>query len=248
MNDWETYWEGIKKTGDEGQVFWDDASESASAEDLHRFINYMDPALPLLDLGCGNGRKARFFARHFRKVIGADVSLSAIRLAELETIDERNVEYRVFDALDATNAIALHQEFGDLNIYMRGVLHVIERPDRGKFVSNLEILLGGKGVLYQVEASPKFMLEVLSMPVEVVMSLPKVWHVGFKIEERARVYPDDRWIVIDEGRDIAISTIPLADGNKATMPGNYLLLRKRDLNGPGLSEPSHIQIKQGLHE
>jgi SAM-dependent methyltransferase len=227
MNDWETYWENIK-SGAEDQVFWDDVSESDSMADLQRFSDHMDPDLPLLDLGCGNGRQVRFFARYFKKVIGVDISLSAIRLAQSETIAEKNIEYRVFDALDSGNANALHQEFGDMNIYMRGVLHMVKWHDRRKFTDNLAVLLGENGTLYQIELPTKSILYMRSLPQEIFSTIPKITRrVGFNNEDRRLFYPDDRWLVIEEGSNVSLSTIPLPDGKEDLMPANYLILRQK---------------------
>lgn len=38
-----------------------------------------------MDIGCSNGRQTRFFAQHFSKVIGVDVSEAAIALARKAT-------------------------------------------------------------------------------------------------------------------------------------------------------------------
>src|SRR5262245_14194246 len=111
---WENYWRSIERTGTGGQVLWDSEPEGASAEDLNRFRGHMDPALPLLDFGCGNGRQARFLARHFPRVIGSDVSPSAIAKARLETPDG-TIEYRLLDALKPGEAQAFHDEIGDVN-------------------------------------------------------------------------------------------------------------------------------------
>ena len=72
---WENYWRSIDKTGRGGQVLWDNEPERASVEDLKRFKPLiLDPSLPLLDFGCGNGRQTRFLATQFDRVIGTDVS------------------------------------------------------------------------------------------------------------------------------------------------------------------------------
>jgi len=138
---WENYWRTIEKTGSDGQVLWDSEPERASAEDLLRFQRYMDPSLPLLDLGCGNGRQSRFLSRHFPRVIATDVSTSALAKARAETGPEhRNIEFRQLDALQPGQAQALHDEVGDVNIYMRGVLHVTQQRDRPQFARSLATL------------------------------------------------------------------------------------------------------------
>jgi 2-polyprenyl-3-methyl-5-hydroxy-6-metoxy-1,4-benzoquinol methylase len=214
-------------------VFWDSAAERASREDFGRFKDHLDPDLPLLDLGCGNGRQSRFFAQHFKKVIGVDVSPSAIQLAQSETAEEGNIEYRVFDAVDTESAQALHEEFGDLNIYMRGVLHMIKTRDRSKFVDSLEILLGEKGVLYQIELPSKAILYLRTLPEEVFSRIPKITRrIGFNLEERESYYPKDKWTIIDQGQHVTINTATLTNGESGAVPANYLILKKKRTPSP----------------
>jgi SAM-dependent methyltransferase len=212
----------------DGQVFWDTEAENASKEDFLRFQNYMDPKLPILDLGCGNGRQTRFLAQHFKIAIGADVSPSAIHLAVSETPQEKNVFYRVLDAVNTERASALHDEFGDMNIYMRGVLHMIKRRDRANFITSLEILLGERGVLYQIELASESILHLRALPEDVFAQIPKVARrVGFDAQEREMFYPESRWMILSEGDGVAIRSIPLADGKEDAMPANYLILKRR---------------------
>jgi SAM-dependent methyltransferase len=188
----------------------------------------MDPDLPLLDLGCGNGRQSRFLARHFPLVIGADISASAIRLARTETPENANVVYRVFDALDTDAVEMLHAEYGDLNVYMRGVLHMIRWHERHRFIENIGCLLGLQGTLYQIELGSESILKLRRLPEGVFVQIPKVTRrVGFNLEDRSRFYPDDSWCVVAQGSDVALQSIPLPDGTVEGMPGNYLILRKR---------------------
>ncbi len=232
MNDWESYWHNIKKTGADGDVFWDTATAADAAEDLQRFIGYMDTSLPLLDLGCGTGRWSRFFAPHFPLVVGVDVSPSAVRLAQAETVQERNVQYRVYDDTDNDSARALHDEFGDMNVYMRGVLHMIKWHDRPTFIHSLEILLGQRGTLYQIELPAESILYLRSLPQEVFQTIPKVTRrVGFNLEQRQRFYPDDRWTVLAEGRNAIMHTIDVGDGRQEAMPAGYLVMRPKRNQG-----------------
>lgn len=229
MDTWEDYWSEIKETGMNAQVFWDSVPERAAQEDLQRFINYFDPDLPLLDLGCGNGRQSRFLAGSFRKVIGVDISPSAIQLAVSSTLSGGNIEFRVFDAIDEDAARALHEEFGDMNIYMRGVLHMIKRRNRAAFIENLGILLGTRGSLYQIELPSEAILYLRKLPETLFASIPKITRrIGFNLEERQVYYPDEKWIILDQGQPVFIHTVPLSDGNEGAVPANYLIARRRN--------------------
>jgi SAM-dependent methyltransferase len=240
---WESYWRSIEKTGQGGQVLWDAEPERASAEDLGRFLDHMDPSLPLLDFGCGNGRQTRYLARHFPRVIGTDVSPTAIAKARQETAPETKIEYRTLDALKPGDAQAFHDEMGDVNVYMRTVLHVIQRQDRKRFAESLAILLGEKGTLYQIELSLCALDYFRTLPGNSPSGLPRHVHdvirtgatsVGFDPQDRPLVYPDSHWQVVAHGEDVTIITVPLSHGEEGRVPANYLVLRRR---------PRHAEAK-----
>jgi SAM-dependent methyltransferase len=242
---WESYWRTIEKTGGDGQVLWDSEPERASAEDLARFQSYMDPSLPLLDLGCGNGRQTRFLSRHFPRVIGTDVSTAALARARAEMGPEhQSIELRQLDALQPGQAQALHDELGDVNIYMRGVLHVTQQRDRPRFAESLAILLGDQGTLYQIELSLCALDYFRTLPGDSPSGLPKHVHnvlrtgaasVGFDIQDQPQVYPDSAWQVLAHGEDVTIKTVPLSHGEEGRVPANYLVLRRRPR--PGVPAP-----------
>jgi SAM-dependent methyltransferase len=228
MDDWETYWSGIDKTGEGSRVFWDNESEQGSITDLRRFLAYFAPELPVLDVGCGNGRQTRFLARHFARVIGVDISPSVIARASAETVDEKNAVYRVFDATEVEAARRLHDEFGDLNAFVRGVLHMIKRRERPLFVQSLEILLGERGTLYEIELPLEAFAYWRTLPADFKAMVPQIAHrVGFSLEDRARYFRDDRWTVLEESRDVIIRTIHLSDDREAEIPANYFILRRK---------------------
>ena len=233
---WESFWKTVDRTGADGDVPWDAAPNMAVAEDLPRFLPLMDRSVPILDLGCGNGRQSRYLAKYFDKVIGVDVAPSAVELARQETTEETNIEYRVLDATRPDQAEELHAEFGDMNIYIRTVMHVIQKVDRPRFVESLRILLGERGVLYQLELTSKSLGALRSLPVKGKFGLPPlvekvVEHgavpVGFDAHERIALFPEDRWELLKEEAHVTINTIPMVHGKEAVLPGNYLILRPR---------------------
>jgi len=233
---WENFWKTIDRTGQDGEVVWDAKPQLAAAEDLPRFLSFMDRSVPIVDLGCGNGRQSRYLARYFDQVIGADISPSAIELARQETEEESNVAYRVLDATDPKKAEAFHAEFGDVNIYVRTVLHVIQKVDRPKFVQSLGTMLGERGVLYQIELSSKALAYFRSLPAKGKFGLPPliervVEHgpipVGFDATERLSLFPDSTWDVLEEEASVTVKTIPIAQGKEGTVPANYLIAKNR---------------------
>lgn len=233
---WEKFWATVGKTGQNGEVVWDSTPELAAAEDLPRFQKYMDRTVPILDLGCGNGRQSRYLAQFFDTVIGADVAPSAIDIARKETTEEKNVVYRVLDAVSPEQAKRFHDEFGDVNVYIRTVMHVIQKVDRPKFVESLKILLGEKGVLYQIELSSQALNYFRSLPVKGKMGLPPliervVQHgvvpVGFETKEQGTLFPESEWEIFEIKDGITVQTIPIAGEKIGRVPASYIVMRPK---------------------
>ncbi|MEV6957923.1 class I SAM-dependent methyltransferase [Streptomyces sp. NPDC051207] len=148
---WENFWS--EAPDEQGAVIWDAAPALTSALHLALFEPYLsDPALPMVDLGCGNGTQTRFLADRFPRVVGVDLSTAAIEHAR--RADPAGLaSYRVVDAAEKTEVDSLHAEFGDVNVYMRGVLHQSEPDDRQPLVDGLAALLGERGRAFLVEPS-----------------------------------------------------------------------------------------------
>lgn len=238
---WDSYWRTVRETGQGGEVLWDNVPERAAAEDLTRFKRHVDDGLPLLDIGCGNGRQTRFLSRHFKKVVGVDVSAAAVELAKKETTRETNVEYRVLDATSASEAKALHDELGDFNIYMRGVFHCVQQKDRRAFVRSLEILLGEKGALYLIELRHGALSVLRKVQGDTPSGLPDLVHnvvrhgirpIGFNPKDKELYYPESRWRVLAEGHEVAINTVLLDDGQEIRVPASYFFLRPKAVKSP----------------
>ena len=233
---WENYWRRIQKTGRDGEVLWDTEPERASEEDIARFRPHVDPTLPLVDLGCGNGRQTRSLGTHFDRVIGVDVSPTAISKARDETPLDQSIRYRVLDARKPYQARKLHREIGDVNVYIRSVMHVIAPKDRPSFVDSLSTLIGRRGTLYQIELSSRAIDYFRTLPGDSPSGLPRTVHniirtgattFGFDPAERFELYPDDRFEVVAAGDDVTIKTVMLNHGAEGRIPASYLVVRNR---------------------
>ena len=247
---WESYWQTIHRTGAGGEVLWDSAPEKASGDDLPRFVAHMDPELPLIDIGCGNGRQTRFLAGHFRRVIGLEVSPAAVELARRETAGTpvaSRVSYRVWNGADPREAEALHREVGDANLYMRTVFHCVQRPDRPHFVASLATLLGERGTLYLIELTRGALETLRQFPGDSPSGLPRLVHnvvrngihpIGFSRHDRETYFPDDHWTILEQGDGITIKTVLLANEAAAEVPANYLVLRRRPAGAGRLPIPT----------
>ena len=148
---WDRFWATIRRTGPDGEVLWD----AASADELNgvrdHALAHMATDLPVVDVGCGNGRFSRLLAGGFRQVLGIDVSAHAVRRAEGESGDVDNVSYRVLDASAPGAGKQLFDELGEANVFMRGVLHILDAGQRERAAANLRDLVGQRGVVYFAE-------------------------------------------------------------------------------------------------
>lgn len=143
LTSWERFWSTT--TGTPGEIFWDADPKYAAQEDLQLFRDHLDPKLPLIDLGCGNGTQTLFLGKHFTKVIGTEIAPAAVELAG-KTNAAQNVSYRLLDVLRPDDAEAIHKELGDANIYLRAVLHQLSPVDQSTAIESIERLLGATGL------------------------------------------------------------------------------------------------------
>ncbi|MEV7438596.1 class I SAM-dependent methyltransferase [Streptomyces griseoviridis] len=146
-------WEGFWREAPEepGAVFWDAEPVLTAAHHLALYEPYLlDPGLPLVDLGCGNGTQTRYLADRFPRVVGFDLSGAAIGHAR--RADPGGLAaYRVLDAVDKADADTLRAELGDANVYVRGVLHQAAAEDRQPLVDAVAGLVGVRGRAFIVE-------------------------------------------------------------------------------------------------
>jgi SAM-dependent methyltransferase len=145
---WESFWRDAPDTP--GAVFWDADPAVTAARHVPYFEKAFDPGLPLIDLGCGNGTQTRFLAGRYRRVVGVDIAPAAV--ARAGRADPRGLAvYRLLDAADPAATRRLHDELGDANVYMRGVLHQCEPADRAALVEGIATLTGERGRVFAVE-------------------------------------------------------------------------------------------------
>ncbi|MGB8946784.1 MAG: class I SAM-dependent methyltransferase [Streptomyces sp.] len=146
---WEGFWRDAPD--EEGAVFWDAEPVLTVGIHLALFEPHMTAAgLPVVDLGCGNGTQSRFLADRYPRVLGVDLSAAALRHARSADAAGQ-VEFRQVDAAEKSEAEQLHAELGDVNVYMRGVLHQCDPDDRQPLVDGIATLLGERGRAFVVE-------------------------------------------------------------------------------------------------
>ncbi|WP_447041222.1 methyltransferase domain-containing protein [Streptomyces sp. DSM 118878] len=148
---WEAFWQAAP--AEQGAVFWD--AEPALTAALHLALfepHLVAEGLPLVDLGCGNGTQTRFLAGGFPRVVGVDLSAAAIERAR-RADPAGEAEFRQLDAVEKGAAGLLHEELGDANVYMRGVLHQCDPADRQPLADAIAALTGERGRAFVVELS-----------------------------------------------------------------------------------------------
>ncbi len=140
----------LQKTG--GKALWDVSVDRSVGMDYPLFSEVINSHLPLLDIGCGTGEIAAYFTRQGLQVIGADVAKEAIEIARLNHTDKK-IDFRVLDITDTSGCKSLANQYGPVNIYIRGVMHQISMDHLERYVNNLSLLLGGQGYVYMIEVA-----------------------------------------------------------------------------------------------
>ncbi len=207
---WERFWTGVRSTGSAGEVLWDVEHREETALTAERLRTHADMGLPMVDLGCGNGRRAAMLAGFCPRIVGVDVSAAAIARARAEFGSDPRLEFRVADVTDPATGPALAAEIGDANVYVRGVLHVVAAKARPVVVRNIAHLLGRRGTLHLCETNaPGDPLDYLITQGVTPTRMPAMVHrlvaagitppSHFGAAELAEHFPRSRWRVLAEG-------------------------------------------------
>ncbi|WP_328552577.1 class I SAM-dependent methyltransferase [Streptomyces sp. NBC_00358] len=226
---WEGFWR--EAPGEQGGVLWD--AEPALTSEVHLALFEPHVAvrhLPLVDLGCGNGTQTRFLADRFPRVVGTDLAPAALDRARTADPAGR-AGYRLLDAADRTEAEALHEELGDANVYMRGVLHQSEPDDRQPLVDGLATLVGERGRVFLVElaeAAGPLLREMARSPQGPPAKLAPVFRHGLAPGEVADAAVPEYLrraglVVLASGELPLVTTEHTPDGDRVELPSRWLV-------------------------
>ncbi len=264
---WDRYWAGVRATGDGGDVLWDSSRPDEARRYLDLLGAHADPRLPVIDLGCGNGRLTRALATRYPRALGVDLSPAAIARAEHETIDHQDhpdrpgdpdptsdpagpgvggvgaagPEFRAADMTVDGVGGRLAAELGDANVFIRGVLHVLDAPARRRLATNVHSLVGTTGTVLVAETNypgpPLGYLESLGagprglphpLARAVASGLPRPQPFG--VAELEDCFSPARWdrVLVDDHAEI--TAIPMQRANvPESIPALVAVLRPRGL-------------------
>ena len=234
---WQSYWSAVAGTGPDGEVLWDGAGDQEFRWWREILRRHLDPALPLLDVGCGNGRLSRLAAADFPRVLGVDLSPAAVELARRESAGLERLAFRPADITAAGVGAGLAAELGPANVVVRGVLHVLGEDERRQAVAVLATVLGDAGTLVLLETNWQGdalgYLEHLGgrdgrLPPAVDrlvrFGVPRPSSIG--AEQVAALFPAPGWTVAQSGPvDISAVRTSGVDGGPM-IPGFHAVLRR----------------------
>jgi SAM-dependent methyltransferase len=237
---WDNYWATVEHTGDDGDVLWDSSTSDEAEQYLGLLAAHADPGLPIVDVGCGNGRFTRALAARFPAATGLDLSPAAVARARQESAGVANIGFRDLDMTAPGVGASLAAELGPVNVFVRGVLHVLRPPERKRLAANLAGLLGGPdttmliaetnypgsllGYLESLGARPSGFPAALGRAIST--GIPKPTRFG--AAELADTFPRDRWYHVHIDHTARIATVP-AGGSAASgsVPAIVAVLRSR---------------------
>ncbi|MGH3864516.1 class I SAM-dependent methyltransferase [Actinokineospora sp.] len=229
---WESFWHDLPR--EKGLPVWDSDGAITATAQLSLFQHHFAEGLPVLDIGCGNGTQTAALAATFPRVLGMDFAPAAIEHARSLQADSP-AEFREFDLGDTTRAAELHEELGDVNVYMRGVLHQMPDEIRVDAVASLSTLLGGSGHLFAAELAPSAAQTIQSALGQSADAVPKLQRV-FRYGLTPASWQDGKFEALLDGAGIDIvdsgsitlhGTDTLPSGDQLDLPMNYVVARNQ---------------------
>lgn len=249
---WEQYWAATGATGDDGDVLWDSSSSEEPQHYLDLLGAHADPRLPVVDLGCGNGRFTRALARHYPRALGVDLAPAAITRAQQETDGPdddmaghpHDPRFRAADVTAIGAGRRLRDELGgDAHVFVRGVLHVLDHDARRRLAATVRTLVGGSGTVLIAEtnhrgtalsyleslgATPRAMPLPLARAIASGLPTPR----SFGIAELHGCFPTELWDAVLVEDDAEITIVPLRDRDVGErIPALVAVLRTKSVSG-----------------
>jgi SAM-dependent methyltransferase len=250
-NPWDHFWAGVTATGDDGDVLWDAGDTQEASRYLDLLSTHADPRLPIVDIGCGNGRFTRALAARFPHALGVDISPAALARARAETTGDgctgtgadtmsSQVTFGVCDITEPGAGSRLREQLGgDANVFVRGVFHVLEPTARRNAAASIAALVGEHGVVLLAEtnyrgprlgylerlgAGPRGVPRALASVIASGLSAPQ----AFGRAELEECFSPQRWHQLVSDVDATITTVPpRTPGLQEGLPGFVAVLTAR---------------------
>ncbi|WP_414167576.1 class I SAM-dependent methyltransferase [Streptoverticillium reticulum] len=222
---WEGFWSEASDAP--GEVLWDADPSVTSQRHLELLTPHIDPALPIVDVGCGNGTQTRYLATRFARVVGVDLSQAAVEYAR--RVDATtSAEFEQLNLADIDEVRALHKQLGDVNVYMRAVLHQCDPEDRAPVAAAVAELVGARGRAFVLEVAStarQLIEELARQPSEQVVAA-----VAHDLKP-ARTEPGEVEAllrgagleVLASGAAEIVTTLPGPDGGHGALPGEWFV-------------------------
>jgi SAM-dependent methyltransferase len=233
---WENYWTSVRSTGAGGDVLWD-ADQHAETEFVTAQLRaHADVGLPMVDVGCGNGRQARALTAVASRVVAVDASVAAVHRARAEPAGPGEPEFRVADATQPGFGERLAAELGESNVHLRGVLHVLSPAQRPAVVRNLAALTGRRGTVFLCETDVagdqlEYLLRQGATPIRLPDVVRRCVAAGIRAPshfgpaELAGCFPERHWRVLAAGPTVVFG-VPLRPGGPVQqIPAYFAVLR-----------------------
>jgi SAM-dependent methyltransferase len=239
---WDNFWSAVTATGDGGDVLWDAGGTEEVRHYLDLLAAHADRQLPIVDIGCGNGRFARALAARFPTVLGVDRSPAAVARARFETADSDGatpaaITFRALDMTEPGSGSLVRDELGgDAHVFVRGVFHVLDGAARRAAAENIAALVRDRGVVLLAEtnhrghrlgylerlgAGPRGIPPALARAIASGIPVP----LPFGEAELDDCFPPERWRRMVIETDATIITVPSSpSGVGDRLPGLVALL------------------------
>jgi hypothetical protein len=168
-----------------------------------------------------------------------DLSPAAVALATAESAGTPGVTFRALDMTEPGAGHVLREGIGgDANVFVRGVLHILDPPGRRRLADEIDTLVGARGrvligetnhrgnslgYLERLGAGPRGLPPALARAIETGIPPPS----PFGDAELEACFPHPEWQRVLVDADAAITTIPLSTPQAHdTIPGYVAVLAK----------------------
>lgn len=233
VESWENFWRTTPD--DPGAAIWDCDAALSVRPHLDLLGSFLDPSLPVVDLGCGSGTTTRCLAEHFDRVIGVDLSEEAVAHAR-RADPEGTAEFRQLNAADPDAVARLHAELGDVNVYLRAVIHQSEPPARPGVAAAVATLVGQRGRAFVAEllsASKTVLTDAAHASDGPPPKLARVFEHGLtpaEVEDGAvpALLRASGLAVLESGTTELVMTEHRQDGTRIDLPAIWLVVGRTE--------------------